>query len=111
MRRSAIEIVVVLFDVFAVIALAVGEAEQPLFEDRIFAVPQRERETKALLIVGNAGQTVFAPAIGARTSLLMTEVIPGIAIFAVILADGAPLAFAEVRSPFFPWRIRLARFG
>jgi hypothetical protein len=38
-RRRAVEIKVVLFDVFAVIAFAVGQSEQPLLENRIPAVP------------------------------------------------------------------------
>jgi len=43
-RGRGIDIEVVLLDVLAVVALAVREAEQTLFEDRITAIPQRERE-------------------------------------------------------------------
>ena len=37
--RHAIEIVVELLDILAVIAFRIGQAEQPLLEDRIAAVP------------------------------------------------------------------------
>ena len=42
MRRQAVEMIVMLLDVLTVIALAVGQAEQPLLEDAIASVPQRE---------------------------------------------------------------------
>ena len=76
------------------IALAVGQSEQPFLEDRILAVPQGKRKAEPLLIVGNAGEAILAPAIGAGAGLIVAEVIPRIAAFAVVLADGAPLAFA-----------------
>src|SRR5262245_61767084 len=40
--------------------------------------------------------------IGARPRLIVAEIIPGITVVAVILPHRAPLAFAEVWSPFFP---------
>jgi hypothetical protein len=43
---GAVEIEVVLFDVLAVIPLAVAQPEQPLLEDRIAPVPQRQREAE-----------------------------------------------------------------
>src|SRR5512134_3827252 len=39
----------------------------------------------------------------------MGEVIPGVAVFAVVLADRAPLPLAQVRPPFLPRDSRLAR--
>ena len=44
MRGRAVEVEVVFLDVFAVIALAVGQSEQPFFEDGIVAIPQRQAE-------------------------------------------------------------------
>ena len=70
-RRRAVEVEVVLLDVLAVVALAVGQAEQPLLEDRVLAVPEREREAEPLLVVGDAGEAVLAPAIGARARLVV----------------------------------------
>jgi hypothetical protein len=63
-RRRRVEIVVVLFDIFAVVALAVGQTKEPLFEDRVLTVPQRQRKAEQLFVVGETGQPVFAPRIG-----------------------------------------------
>src|SRR5262245_34528509 len=40
----------------------------------------------------------------------MAEIIPGIAAVAVVLAHRAPLAFTELRPPFFPRGLWVARF-
>ena len=64
-RRRGVEVVVELLHVLAVVALAVGQAEQALLEDRIAAVPQRQRQAQPLLVVADAGDAVLAPAIGA----------------------------------------------
>ena len=71
MRRRRVEVEVVLLDVLAVVAFAVGQAEQPLLEDRVLAVPQRDGEAELLLVVGDAGEAVFAPAVGARARLIV----------------------------------------
>ena len=78
-RRRAVEVEVVLLHVLAVVAFAVGQPEEPLLEDRILAVPQGQREAEALLVVGDAGEAVFAPAVGARAGLVVGEVVPGVA--------------------------------
>lgn len=110
MRRRAVEVVITFLHVFTVIAFAVGEAEEALFEDGIFSVPKGEGETKTLLIIGNAGEAVFAPMISAGAGLVVAEIIPGVAVLAVVFADGAPLAFAEVGAPFAPWDVLVAGF-
>src|SRR5262249_51557312 len=83
-RRSTVEVEVVLFYVLAVVALAVGESEQPLLQDRVFPVPEGQRETEPLVVVGNPRQAVFPPAVGARPGLVVREIIPGVAPFAVV---------------------------
>ena len=100
--RRAVEVEVVLLDVLAVIALAVGQAEEALLEDRVLAVPQGQGEAKPLLVVGDAGQAVLPPAVGARAGLVVGEVVPGVAALAVVLAHRAPLALAEVGPPRLP---------
>ena len=77
----------------------VGEAEQALLEDRVRAVPQREREAQLLAVVADPREPVLAPAVGARARLVVGEVAPGVAAVAVVLADRAPLALAQVRAP------------
>src|SRR5262249_23161175 len=98
----AVEVEVVFLDVLAVIAFAVGQPEQAFLEDGVLAVPQGQRKAEPLMLVGDAGQAVLAPAIGTRACLVVTEVIPGVAAIAVVLADGAPLSLAEVRPPLLP---------
>jgi hypothetical protein len=58
--RGAVQVEVVLLDVLAVVALAVGQPEHPLLQQRVPAVPQRQRETQPLLVVADAGDAVLA---------------------------------------------------
>ena len=108
--RRAVEVEVVFLNVLAVVPLAVGQSEQPLLEDRVLPVPQRQRKAEALLVVGYAGQPVFTPAVGARAGLIVGEEIPRVAVLAVILADRSPLALAEVGPPFLPVDLLFASF-
>jgi hypothetical protein len=102
MSRRAVEIEVILLDVLSVIALAVGQTEDPFLDDRVRAVPEGEREAKNLPVVRDAGQAVLAPSVGAGARLVMAEVVPGVAGVAVVFPDGAPLALREVRAPLLP---------
>ena len=77
-RRRAVEVEVVLLHVLAVVALAVGQSEEPLLEDGILAVPQGQREAEVLFVIGNAGDAVLAPAVGARAGMIVGEEIPGV---------------------------------
>jgi hypothetical protein len=99
MRRRGVEVVVKLFDVFAVISLAVREAEKALFQNWIFPIPEGQSQTDALMVVTQAGNTVFAPTIGTAARLVVSEVIPGRPVCTVILAYRPPLTFAHVRAP------------
>ena len=101
-RRRAVDVEVVFLDVLAVVRFAVGEPEQTLLEDRIPLVPQRQRKTEPLFVVAESTEPVLAPPIRSRASLVMCEIVPGVAVVAVVLADRAPLPLAEVRSPFLP---------
>ena len=74
MRRRGVEVVVQLLDVFAVVAFAVGQAEKPLFEDRVAAVPERQGQAKPALIVGPAGDSVFTPAVGTLVSMVERKI-------------------------------------
>ena len=55
-----------------------------------------------LLFVAEAGDAVLAPAVGAAAGVVVGEVLPGVAAGGVVLADGAPLAVAEVGAPAAP---------
>ena len=100
--RGAVEVEPVLLDVLAVVALAVGEPEHPLLQDRVGAVPERERQAQPLALVADSRDPVLAPPVSPRARLVVREVVPGVAVVAVVLADRAPLALAQVRAPGLP---------
>ena len=108
--RRAVEVEVVLLDVLAVVAFAVREPEEPLLQDRVLAVPQGEGEAELLLVVGDPAQAVLAPAIRPGAGVIVGEEVPGIAVFAVVLAHRPPLPLREIRSPFPPGNLLGARF-
>src|SRR5207249_6973177 len=98
-RRRRVEVEVVLLDVLAVVALAAGQPEQALLEDRVAPVPQRQREAQPAVIVGDSGDAVLAPAVRARARVIVRKGVPGRAAGAVVLPNGAPLPLGEIRAP------------
>src|SRR5947207_10283203 len=100
MRRRPVEVVVQLLHVLAVIPFRTGQAEETLFQDGIAAVPHRQREAQDLPIVADPADAVLAPAIRAASRMIVRKGIPRRPVDAVILANGSPLALAEVRPPF-----------
>jgi hypothetical protein len=76
MRRRAVEVVVQLLHVLAVVALVAREPEEPLLEDGVLAVPQRERQAQPSLAVAEAQQAVLAPAVGAAARVVVRQVLP-----------------------------------
>src|SRR4051794_34022604 len=102
MRRGAVDVPPVVLDVLAVVALWTGQSEHPLLEEGVGAVPQREREAPGLLVVADTGHAVLAPPISTRAGVVVREEVPCFAIGAVVLADTAPRAFSDVRSPASP---------
>jgi hypothetical protein len=105
MRRRRVQVPPVLLDVLAVVALVTGEAERPFLQDRVAAVPERERQTQELVVVANAAEPVLTPSIRARARVIVRKRGPRVAVGAVVLADGAPGALAQVRAPAAPRRI------
>ena len=103
--RQPLEVPPVLLDVLAVVALRPGEAEHPLLEDRVVAVPEREREAELVADVRDAGHAVLVPAVRARAGVVVREGVPGVAALGVVLAHRAPGALAQVRAPLVP-RVR-----
>ena len=102
MARDRVEVPPVLLDVLAVIALRPGQAEGPLLQDRIAAVPQRQAQAQPLLDVAEPGQAVLAPPVGARPGMVVRQVVPRLTVRAVVLPDRAPLPLADVRPPPVP---------
>ena len=98
-RGRRVEVEVVLLDVLAVVALAVGEPEQALLEDRVATVPEGEREAQPLPVVGDARDAVLAPAVGARAGLIVAEVVPGVAVGRCSPRVPCPTAAPRGRAP------------
>lgn len=47
------------------IAFVAGEAKEAFLQDRVTAVPEREREADVLVTVADAAKPIFIPAVGA----------------------------------------------
>src|SRR3954464_9182539 len=99
MRRRGVLVEPVLLRILAVVPLRAGQSEDPLLQDRIPAVPKRERQTERLLVVANAGETIFIPAVGARSGVIVRQGVPGGARFAVILSHCSPGPLGAIRPP------------
>ena len=97
--RRGVEVPPVLLGVLAVVALRAGQAEDPLLEDRVLAVPQRQREAERLPVVADAGQAVLVPPVRPGPGVVVREVVPGGAVVAVVLADRAPGPLGQVGPP------------
>src|SRR5262249_44435465 len=100
--RRVVEAEVVLLDVFAVVSFAVCEPEEPFLQNRVLAVPQGESEAEPLLLVRNPSETILAPAIRPRTSVIVGEKVPRVSVGTVILAHRPPLSVRAIRSPLLP---------
>jgi hypothetical protein len=74
------------------ITLAPSEPKEPFFQDRIMAIPKRYGKAQPLVVIGEPGEAVLPPAIGARTSVIVWKKIPGSAGGAVVFAHRPPLA-------------------
>ena len=62
--RGAVEIEIVFLDVLAVVAFAVGQAEQPFLEDRVLAVPEGQGKTQDLMVIADPCESVLPPTVG-----------------------------------------------
>ena len=99
---GGVQVPPVFLDVLTVVALRAGQAEWPFFQDRVAAIPQRQAQAEALLDIAEAGQGVLAPPVGTRPGVVVREIVPGLAVGAVVLADRAPLTLADVGPPPVP---------
>ena len=100
--RSAVQIVVILFHIFAVVALQSGQAKESLLQDRVALIPKGNGQTQVLEPVAHSGQAVFVPAVGPAAGVIMGKICPGLTCGGIILAHGTPSPLTEVRPPVFP---------
>src|SRR6185503_6953208 len=87
----AVEVEVILLDVFAVIPLAVAQSEQAFLEDRIAPGPQCQREAEQLTVIGDAGEPVLTPAVRTVLRVIVREVVPRVSVVAVVFTHCPPL--------------------
>ena len=100
--RDRVQVPPVFLDVLAMIALRAGQSEGTLLQYRILPVPQRQRQAQPLVDVGEPGQPVLAPPVGTGPRVVVRQVVPRVAVSAVVLPHRAPLSLADIRSPPVP---------
>src|SRR5258708_12154243 len=105
MRWCRIQVVIELLHVFAMICLIVGKAEETFLQNRVMAIPQSNRQTKALLIVTDASDPVLAPAIRSTARMIVTEVFPRGAAARIVFSYCSPLPFTEIGPPASPSQV------
>src|SRR6266478_277198 len=101
-RGCAVKVEVILLYIFAMVSFVARQTEQPLLENGIGLVPKSETETNELVAVTDRGKTIFVPAIGARTSVIVRKIFPCLSGRAVVLANRSPRAIADVGAPALP---------
>ena len=97
--RRGVEIEIIFLHVLAAVTLRAGQSEGALLQDGVAAVPQSQGKAQLLPIVADAAETVFAPTIGPRARLIVREIVPGLAVGAVVFAHGSPRPLGEIGSP------------
>src|SRR5687767_1000498 len=78
------------------------EAEQPLLQERVLSIPQREREAEPAFAIRDPEKPILAPAIRPAPRLIVRKIFPRGAELRIILAHRRPLSFAQVRPPALP---------
>src|SRR5438876_982703 len=91
-----VEVEVALLHVLAVVALGAGEAEEPLLQDRVATVPERDGEAEPAFAVGDPEEPVLAPAIRAAPRVVVRQVVPTRPVGRVVLPPRSPLAPRQV---------------
>src|SRR5579863_137613 len=84
------------------IPLLVGQPEKALLQNGVLFIPQCQAEANMLVPIAETGDAVFSPAIRAGARMIVREIIPRVAIRAVVLAHRAPLPLRQIRTPALP---------
>ena len=73
MGGGGIEIVITLFDILAVVTLMASKTKEALLENGIAPIPEGGREVESALTITPTAETIFTPAVGATTGMIMRE--------------------------------------
>ena len=84
------------------VAFVACQPENALLQNRVAAVPECQRETDVLMPVADSSDAVFIPAIRFGAGMVVRQILPGGAAFAVIFTNCSPRALTEVGSPSLP---------
>jgi hypothetical protein len=84
------------------IAFMCGETEHAFFENGIVSIPESDGKAEILVTIAKTGDAIFIPTVGTRAGVIVREIAPGVATLAVILANSAPSALRQERSPTIP---------
>src|SRR5262249_58226410 len=90
-RWRAVHVEVVFLHILPVVPFTVRQPKEALFKNGISSIPESNSKTELLLIVGNPGDAIFAPAVSAGARRVVTEVVPRVPVLTVVLADRSPL--------------------
>jgi hypothetical protein len=74
MGRCGVQVVIELLAIFSVIALRIGKAKETLFENWITPVPESEGETEPLMVIAEAGESIFAPMVSTAARLVVGKI-------------------------------------
>ena len=105
------EMVIVIFNIFAVVPLFISQTKRPLFQNGVLAIPKGKRKAKTTLVIANAQQAIFAPAINTRVRMIVGERSPGIAISRIVFTHSAPLALWQIAAPTPPRHVLTVALG
>ena len=92
------------------VAFVACESEQTFFQKGVAPIPQGEGKADELMAIAKASDPVLTPAVGARARVVVRKIVPGLAVRAVVFANGPPLSLAQVRPPTLPMSGPQARF-
>src|SRR6516165_4067671 len=84
----AVEVEVALLDVLSVVSLVARQAKEPLLQDGITEIPHSHGKADVLMTVADAGDTVLIPAVRSGSGVIVGEVLPSVAMRAIVLANG-----------------------
>jgi hypothetical protein len=102
MRGRRIEEEPVVLDFLPLVSLIAGQPKDPLLEDRIAPIPERQCEAQRLAVVAHPGKPVLVSTVHAGTRMIMREEVPRLAGRAVVLASGPLPTLAQIWPPVPP---------
>src|SRR5215208_19678 len=102
MGGRVVQKVVCLFDVLPMVPLIPRQPEQALLQNRVLAIPQRQRKAEILVLIAYPQQPVLTPPKCPRPRLIVRKRLPGGSVLRIVLPHRPPLPLGEVRPPLPP---------